>query len=276
MPFECYACKNSQYSVLALANQIRFNCYGHEKNVVKCSSCSFVQLYPQWTDEELDHIYDKYSLKMDFSNYKPKIEIRKYIDKLIIGKKRILEVGCGQGHNLRRQIGRGYNIVGIDKDPTVCNGDTILNCSFENFISDVKFDFIYSTHVFEHIKNPSLFIESLRKNLVREGEFSIEVPSIKEPLLSLYKNKSYQGFYWYPFHTYYYNPETIMSLFKRHNIDIKISLIQRYGILNHLRWIIFGKPGNWHPHIPFLDFLYKLFLTKVLKISDTMLIIGKM
>jgi cyclopropane fatty-acyl-phospholipid synthase-like methyltransferase len=194
---------------------------------------------------------------------------------LICGKNKTLEVGCGRGDNLIRQTSRGYDVVGIDKDVSVCDGKRILNFDFENFESDTKYDFIYAIHVFEHIKNPDKFISLIKKHLADEGEFAIEIPSVRDPLISLYNNNSYQKFYWYPFHMYYYDMDNITNLFGKNGIKVNITLIQRYGIFNHLRWIILGKPGNLNPHIPILDDIYKFVLTRIIKKSDTMLIRGK-
>jgi hypothetical protein len=52
-------------------------------------------------------------------------------------------------------------------------------------------------------------------------------------------------------------------------------LEQRYGIVNHLRWVLFRKPGNYNPDIPMVDMIYKSFFEKVLKISDTMIFTGE-
>jgi hypothetical protein len=66
-----------------------------------------------------------------------------------------------------------------------------------------------------------------------------------------------------------------MELFKEFpEVEVNISLFQRYGLINHLRWLIFGRPGNFNRNIPIIDGIYKLALIEMLKSSDTLIITG--
>jgi len=110
------------------------------------------------------------------------------------------------------------------------------------------------------------------ESLVQNGIFVLEVPNREDPLLSLYKNKAYDNFYWYPYHSYFYNFQEIENMF---GLRARVYRKQRYGIINHLRWILFGKPGNINFNIPILDNIYKYILVKVFKKSDTIVVIGR-
>ncbi len=96
--------------------------------------------------------------------------------------------------------------MGIDKDPKVCDNILIFNKDFQELDQDQdKYDFIYSIHVMEHIRNPKLFIRKIIDSLTPKGRFIIEVPNVDDPLLSVYKIEEFNKFYWYPYHLYYYN-----------------------------------------------------------------------
>lgn len=274
--FNCYLCNNDEFSIVADQDQIRFDCYGFKKTVAKCSKCSLVQLYPPWKDSELNEMYAHYSQKEDFPGHKRK-EIRSYyLEKLIRKTDYTLEVGCGLGHNLRRLRKKSYNAIGIDKDPAVCDGRAILNYDFKDFYSKEKFDFIYAIHVFEHISEPYRFIEWIQKNLAEKGTFLLEMPSIDDPLLKIYNNRNFNKFYWYPYHLYFYNKRILKIMFERFpNIKARIILLQRYGLINHMRWLVLGRPGNVNNDIPLIDIIYKFILTRLFGAGDTVIVVGE-
>ena len=128
----------------------------------------------------------------------------------------------------------------------------------------------------EHIQNPKLFIKKIIDSLTPKGRFIIEVPNVDDPLLSVYKIEEFNKFYWYPYHLYYYNKQTLKNIFTQfEEINYNIKLYQRYGLRNHLRWLIKRKPGEDNKKIPVLDSIYMFLLTKVLNVSDTIIVYGK-
>ena len=70
--------------------------------------------------------------------------------------------------------------------------------------------------------------------------------------------------------------EILEKLLRRFsNVEFKINLKQRYGLINHLRWLLFKKPGNFNNSIPIVDSIYKLILTRLFGVSDTLVIVGQ-
>jgi SAM-dependent methyltransferase len=274
---ECFYCRNDDFSVIADKEQMRFGCYGLEKKILKCLRCGLVQLLPRWTDDELKMLYAKYSQKSDFPGARPKQTISSYLTKYLKKSDSILEVGCSFGDNLKRLKKKGYKIIGIDKDPTVCDGKDILNHDYKDFpLQKDRFDGIYAIQVFEHISDPYGFIEWLYASLKEKSRFLLELPNIDDPLLELYKVDNFRKFYWYPYHLFFYDRKTLNNIFKKFpKIKIKVRLLQRYGLINHLRWLMFKRPGNFNRNIPVLDDIYKFVITRVFKVSDTLLVIGE-
>jgi len=270
----CGLCDGQNFQVVADKNTIRFQCYGYDKKVFKCSNCGLVQLLPRWTQNELNELYSRYSEKKDFVGQKRTENERLYLDQFINEKDRVLEIGCGLGDNLRRLKELGYNVVGIDKDPKVCDNILIFNKDYQELDQDKdKYDFIYSIHVMEHIPDPKLFIRKIIDSLNSKGRFILEVPNVDDPLLRIYKIKEFNSFYWYPYHLYFFNERTLERLFSEfQEIKFHIKLRQRYGLRNHLRWLIKRKPGNNNEKIPVLDDAYMFWLTKMLNVSDTIIV----
>ena len=273
--FKCL-CGNENYQVKAYGFQMRFSCYGHNKNVVECNKCGLIQLFPLWTPEELNDLYLKYSEKRDFAGQKKFKHIDNYLKKYIGKKDVVLEIGCGKGDNVRWLRNDCYNIIGVDRDPTVQEKDVIFTCEFEDYDICKKFDFIYAIHVLEHIDNPVRFINKIIDKLNYKGRLLLELPNIEDPLYTIYKNKKYSEYMWYPYHIYNYSFKTVSDLFRRLDRldmkDVRIIRKQRYGILNHMRWLIKGKPGNINFHIPIVDDIYKFILVNIFKVSDTLIV----
>lgn len=68
---------------------------------------------------------------------------------------RVLEVGCGQGHLVKRLAERGIDAVGVDANveaPAVANSDLVVHMRAEDLqYEDSSFDAIVSIHAIEHI-----------------------------------------------------------------------------------------------------------------------------
>jgi len=253
--FKCYSCGDKRGTVIADKDDMRFGCYGEDKYVIECVDCGLVQLYPQWTEEELDDLYAKYSEKVDFKGQKRKVRVSKYLKDKISPEGWVLEVGCGAGDNVKYLTKHGVEVVGIDKE----DGD-----SWEGTSPVV--DFIYAIHLAEHLKDPIAFALWCSAHA---DKWLLEIPCIEDPLLKLYKNKAFEKFYWYPYHLFFFSKKTANDVFR----NVKITRRQEYGIVNHLRWFFRGKPGNWNPHIPIIDDIYK-YVLKSMGYSDTLIIEG--
>ena len=265
MSFKCYLCECGESKVVAEREYIRFNCWGRDKKVLQCLNCGLVQLFPQWTEAELDDLYSRYWAKQDFEGQKRKIKISRYLAKYLNKGGTILEVGCGHCDNLRYLRNKGFDVVGIDKAPTA------IGHLMDYREWNIKQDAIYAIHLFEHLKDPRKFIQWMVDNLSVNGRFVIETPNLDNVLLQL---NSYRKFHWYPYHLFFWSPKTIKRLFDEFPVKIEIQVKQEYGLVNHLRWLFKGKPGNWNPNIPVIDIVYKSIL-KLFGFGDTLIIVGR-
>jgi SAM-dependent methyltransferase len=275
--FVCYLCGSKEGKLVMRGEGMRFKCYGHDKNVMQCSKCGLTQLYPSWKDEELEILYKGYWSVPDFKGQKRRVKVSKYLTKDIRKGDKVLEIGCGLGDNVKFLRSKGFDVIGIDKDPHICDGNYVIHCDYRNHVPEEKYDYIFGIHLLEHIQDPLAFMDQVLKMLSPGGRFLFEVPSIEEPLLTLYKNREFEKFYWYPYHVFFYTPETMTKLFSKvKGADVEIiKRLQGYGFINHSRWFLLNRPGNFNKNIPVLDLAYKAALTKLAKKSDTMIITGR-
>ena len=107
------------------------------------------------------------------------------------------------------------------------------------------YDIVSCFHVLEHIEEPSDFL-SVCANLIKPGgKVIIEVPSLTDPLLSLYAIPQYEDFYFQKQHPYYYSPASLQRLLEHNGYAVEAMIAhQRYGLENHLAWLTQGKPGG--------------------------------
>jgi cyclopropane fatty-acyl-phospholipid synthase-like methyltransferase len=274
--FNCHICGSKKGRIIAKAEDMRFKCFGHDKNIHKCNDCGLSQLAPQWTDDELDNLYKEYWSKPDFSGQKRKVKISKYLENHMKKGEKILEIGCGWGDNVNHLRARGFDVIGLDKDPQVCDGKKILNYDFKDYRPEEKYDVIYGMHLLEHMTKPLDFLDQVLRLLKPEGRFLFEVPNMEEPLLSIYRNNAFRKFYWYPYHLFFYTPETATNVFSKiDGTEIDIQRRQEYGLINHMRWLLLNRPGNYNKDLPVLDNVYKNILAKSIRKSDTMIIHGR-
>jgi len=274
----CPICDSEFVRRLYDYNDMRWDCWNVRKYIYECSLCKLRFLYPQWSQEELNKLYREYHLgQLDFEGQEQAPRITKYLDDYMGEASCILEIGSGRGHNIRRLNNKypGKMFRGIDKDPDVCDGILTHNVDFEDYEPTFRHHFIYAIQVFEHVAHPLNFIKKIMDLLIVGGYFLLEIPNSDDPLLTLYKVKNFTKFYNIPYHLFFYNEKNIHTLFEQIGVKIRTKRHQNYGIINHLRWIIYGVPGNWNPHIPIIDDIYKFILTKIFKISDTLIILGE-
>lgn len=277
----CFNCGESLYKakVVAKKSDIRFNCYNTKKKIVKCSKCELVQLIPQWSEGELDKIYLDYNKKPDFVGQKNVSQrISKWLKKYIRKYDQTLEVGCGSGDNVKSFRRKQYRIMGIDKDSSVESKYDGIYCYdiYSKELDEYEWNFIYGLHILEHMKNPIQFIDRLKDLLFTHGTILLEFPNLEDPLLTIYKIKEFEKFYYRPDHHFFYTPQTIFNLLYRNKIiNCKIKRIQNYGIINHLNWLIRKKPTNIKINIPIIDSIYKWCLIHIFKKSDTIFLVIK-
>lgn len=101
----------------------------------------------------------------------------------------VIDVGLGEGgaslyfaENYKLVTSLGIFTDGINLDEKILNHEniTIVNSSFENFISSKIYDAILMSHVLEHTQNVGLFLKKAYDLLDENGYLFIMVPPYKE------------------------------------------------------------------------------------------------
>lgn len=230
----------------------------NKHSVIECQKCKLVFIDPIPKKEELLDFNVKgsqdrltYSDVDDHHQYQMGIIDAKrryrWISKKIGNGCRIFEIGPGYGNFLELAKKDGFEALGLElslRKADYCKdklGLDVITDPLEKIIDGIgKFDAICMFHVLEHLQDPVMFLNTLKKILRPNGKIFIEVPNRRDFMLSL--SKPYFEFYFQLSHILYFDANTLGRLLDQANLSFRINTIQRYGIRNHLSWILKGKP----------------------------------
>lgn len=265
---KCKVCESVNSKVIR--NNLR---YDVKRDVLQCQDRDFIYL----ADKDQDEYYSskeyrnhygpdlkkKVSCQEVFDTYLPaQEEIIKSIKHIFKPDMKVLDIGCSTGHFLTYIKDFVGERVGLE-----LNEDEVEyirnNLDFKVYdqpigevdIKEGPFDLITSFQVLEHIDDPQSFLEAIVKNLKPDGYLYLELPNLDDVLVGTYKTKGYIDFFYHEPHVSYYSAQTLKKLLNKMNLDGEIKTVQRYNILNHINWVLTGKPmdnftlGNKTPEL---------------------------
>jgi len=109
----------------------------------------------------------------------------KYVKKFLTKNSKVLEIGSGHGETLIELEKLNFQTTGIEPDlknvehlRKILKKSKIIQSNIENFDIDEKFDFIWMSHVFEHLSDPISFLNNIKKNTNKNYFLFIEVPNV--------------------------------------------------------------------------------------------------
>jgi SAM-dependent methyltransferase len=165
----------------------------------------------------------------------------------------VLEIGAAEGgflvHLRNKRPGLSLMAVEPDDDTKAARQALTLGGDFKTLedavAAGVTADVICFFHVFEHINEPQRFLGSVRNLLAPSGRVVIEVPSLDDPLLSLYELSVYEAFYFQRQHPFVYSSRSLSRVLAVNGFAVdEIRPYQRYGLENHLSWLRHGRGGG--------------------------------
>jgi SAM-dependent methyltransferase len=202
----------------------------------RCTVCGLECLDPQPDDEKLRAIYnedyflgsgDKITEKL-MDNMKKSTALG-YIELLStyvdVENPRLIEVGCGGGDFLIIAKKNGYSVAGVEFSPTAvrdANRKLEENAVIQGELSSLdltqlgKFDCCVLFDVIEHVRNPLMFLNSVRTLLNDNGVCFIVTPSLNS------WSAKVLGRHWMeykPEHLFYFNEGNIKDLLNNAGLD---------------------------------------------------------
>lgn len=163
---------------------------GKEFEVVRCVRCGLARTLPEPLNT--DQILPYYQEQEDYNERISHLESwRKFSRKklsLIKGLKsggKFLDVGCNLGVLVEQAKAAGYDAVGVDlSQKAIEQGKKLLGLEGRlavggiesDFISGQRFDVIFYVHVFEHLPNPNIELQVIKRFLADDGILVIDIP----------------------------------------------------------------------------------------------------
>lgn len=128
-------------------------------------------------------------------------------------------------------------------------------------------------------KEVTKFLEKIKNLLAPNGRVLIEVPSLDDPLLSIYHSEPYERFYFQKQHPFVYSASSLERTLEREGFStIQTIPYQRYGLENHISWMVKQKPGGnflYNKLFAPIDKKYRAILEEYGK-TDTVFWVGKL
>ena len=192
------------------------------REIIDCKKCEYMHVFPMYSEEELERFYeDTFSESTPSHLFLEKV----YTVKRWIKKGTVLDIGCWKGTQLEYFMKEGWRCTGIELNRNAASiskskGIEVHQISTREFFkrfSRKKWDVINASYILEHISNPDVFLDKIRKNLKNDGILIIEVPNEFNPFQLAYLKKKQLTPYWIalPEHLNYFNKRSLQKLVKR-------------------------------------------------------------
>jgi len=134
---------------------------------------------------------------------------------------KVLDIGCGNGHDLQPFIGFGCQAYGIElskhratfsRQQGICVKHTdVEDLNIETF--GTAFDLISSNHVLEHVYDPHTFIKQVVSIINPDGYLCLSVPNLLNTFLL--------NQFFYILHIHCFSKPSLIHLLEQHGFTIK-------------------------------------------------------
>lgn len=205
--------------------------YSHNAEVASTNAREIFEVYSQFQSDRLRIICPE--LKLD---------------------SKVLEVGASAGQFLSHIKNSVASIHAIELDRACCkflNEVIGVECEAEflensRFV-DERYDVICAFQVMEHVEDPVVFLNTLKRVARPGATIFIEVPNLRDPLLSVWDVPTYRKFFYHSAHLQYFTESSLRQVadkagFAAENVEVRFT--QDYNLLNHLHWIMNNGPQS--------------------------------
>lgn len=211
---------------------------GESFDIVECEACSIRTTTPfpdkkiignyYSSDDYISHddkvsgIFDSiYGLVRTYQLNKKKKLIGKYFNK---SDGKILDIGCGAGDFLQYMKENHWNINGVDtsnKARKIANNKlNIKVMGPKDWINNKeKYDVITCWHSLEHVHEPWVYLDKIKKSLTVDGFLIVALPNYQSTDAKIYKE--FWAAYDTPRHLYHFTIKSMNKTIKPHGLNIE-------------------------------------------------------
>jgi len=211
-------------------------------NVVRCTSCGFIQLLKSPLPADFYQIYDKSAV------HSPKM--RDYQDNLAselterfnLNARTVLEAGCGDGYFSHALMSNGAEVYGVDPGNKAVEmardrGVSVIESLFSSNLSldACSFDAVVVRQVLSHVEDLDTFVSAIDYFLVPGGLAIVEVPDVGQAIAE----RRYFDFF--ADYVNYFDINSLAGLFALHGLEL-VEMSARMG--GDYLLAVFRKPGS--------------------------------
>ena len=211
---------------------------GESFDIVECEACSIRTTTPfpdkkiignyYSSDDYISHddkvsgIFDSiYGLVRTYQLNKKKKLIGKYFNK---SNGKILDIGCGAGDFLQYMKENHWNINGVDTSNKARKiAKKKLNIKVmdpKDWINNKeKYDVITCWHSLEHVHEPWVYLDKIKKSLTLNGFLIVALPNYQSTDAKIYKE--FWAAYDTPRHLYHFTIKSMNKTIKPHGLNIE-------------------------------------------------------
>jgi 2-polyprenyl-3-methyl-5-hydroxy-6-metoxy-1,4-benzoquinol methylase len=200
-----------------------------------------------------------------------------------IADRDLCDFGCGAGGFLKLSRATAKSVQGVELQRDFLQDLNHNGIKCHSSIDEVAgdLDVVSLFHCLEHLPNPTSVLNSIRLKLKSNGDgiVIIEVPHARDFLIDLLKIDEFIEFTLWSQHLVLHTRESLRLLLADAGFkNIVIEGVQRYGLTNHINWLVNKKPGGHKSFLsilqsPELEHAYKNALTKI-DSTDTLVAIA--
>lgn len=232
----CVLCGSRESRTCSTGFDFEYNTVSNPFRFVTCVSCGHVYLNPRPSHEDLGTIYP--STYYTLSGTKGIVarmqriwegsKVALYREALGPGKKRILDIGCGDGRFLevlRTYGSKDWELVGTDFDEAA-----VERCRARGFnafarrVEEIEgeentFDAIVMLQLIEHVDDPVKIAAKAFELLRPGGVFIVETPNLAGLDYKLFHQR-WWGHYHFPRHWNLFSKKSLMAMLERQGFSI--------------------------------------------------------
>lgn len=230
----CPSCGDQHFT--AVLHAIDYTVSKNTFEIVQCESCHLRFTNPRpaanqagkyyQSEDYISHSNTQKGLVNQLYHYVRNITLKQktnWIDAYKIGDKKVLDIGCGNGHFLKACQEKGWNVQGMELDPETAKRASELlkqdiHPSIKNINQNESFDLITMWHVLEHVYEIKDYFEFFKQHLSPKGKLLFALPNHLSYDAEVFQQ--YWAAYDVPRHIYHFNPNTLAFLAKQHGFQL--------------------------------------------------------
>lgn len=270
---KCLACGGNNTTIWASAKDKEYLTTSDTFKFFHCKDCQVLFIDPV-PNKQLNIIYpnnyysfipQKRSFVLAVKNWLDQRNFKKIFSTLPGKSLNVLDIGGGAGWQLNTlksiepRIKKTYL---VDLDPLAekiaqQNGHEYFCGNIEDYVTNMKFDFILLLNLIEHVSDPIKVLEKVHSMLTPNGIAMIKTPNYDALDAKLFRNNNWTGYHC-PRHWVLFTKESFEKLVHRAELNIKnfsytqgasfwagslLIWFAKYGLIK----ISPERPVNYHP-----------------------------